>query len=61
MFIILQFVYTNFEKAGKRRLTNDALIAVSAGRMGITIITTNARDFAKLAEFRTFQWRAATL
>ena len=47
----------HFEQVGKGRLTNDALIAMSAGRMGITVITSNARDFAKLAEFRTFQWR----
>jgi len=38
-------------------LTNDALLAMSAGRLGITVITANARDFGKLAEFRRFQWR----
>jgi predicted nucleic acid-binding protein len=38
-------------------LTNDALIALSAARLGITVITANARDFAKLAEFRPFHWR----
>jgi predicted nucleic acid-binding protein len=44
--------------AGYRRgrLTNDALIAMSAGRLGITVITANARDFEKLAKFRPFQW-----
>lgn len=47
----------NYEQIGKGRLTNDALIAMSAGRLGITVITANARDFAKLAEFRPFQWR----
>jgi|SRR5208283_428510 len=46
-----------FEQIGKGRLTNDALIAMSAGRLGITVITANARDFAKLAEFRPFHWR----
>ncbi|MGB8495799.1 MAG: type II toxin-antitoxin system VapC family toxin [Candidatus Acidiferrum sp.] len=46
-----------FEQIGNGRLTNDALIAMSAGRLGITVITANARDFAKLAEFRPFQWR----
>jgi predicted nucleic acid-binding protein len=45
------------EQIGKGRLTNDALIAMSAGRLGITVITANARDFGKLAEFRPFQWR----
>jgi hypothetical protein len=25
--------------------------------LGITVITANARDFGKLAEFRRFQWR----
>jgi len=46
-----------YERIGQGRLTNDALIAMSAGRLGITVITTNARDFDKLAEFRPFQWR----
>lgn len=47
----------DYEQIGKGRLTNDALIAMSAGRLGITVITANARDFKKLAEFRSFQWR----
>lgn len=47
----------DYEQIGKGRLTNDALIAMSAGRLGITVITANARDFKKLAEFRPFQWR----
>jgi len=46
-----------FEQIGKGRLTNDALIAMSAGRLGITVVTANARDFGKLAEFRPFHWR----
>jgi len=49
-----------YEHIGKGRLTNDALIAVSAGRMGITVVTVNERDFRRLAEFRPFQWRTAT-
>jgi predicted nucleic acid-binding protein len=47
----------DYEQIGRGRLTNDALIAMSAGRLGITVITANARDFEKLAEFRPFQWR----
>jgi predicted nucleic acid-binding protein len=47
----------DYERIGRGRLTNDALIAMSAGRLGITVITANARDFEKLAEFRPFQWR----
>ena len=46
-----------YEQIGKGRLTNDALIATSAGRLGITVITANSRDFKKLAEFRPFHWR----
>lgn len=46
-----------YEQIGKGRLTNDALIGLSAGRLGITVITANARDFGRLAEVRTFQWR----
>jgi len=47
----------DYEQIGMGRLTNDALIAMSAGRLGITVITANARDFTKLAEFRPFPWR----
>ena len=46
-----------YEQVGRGRLTNDALLAMSASRLGITVITANARDFGKLAEFRRFQWR----
>ena len=45
-----------YEQVGKGRLTNDALIAASAGRQGITVITANQRDFSRLAEFRDFRF-----
>ena len=44
----------DYERIGQGRLTNDALIASSAGRL---VITANARDFGRLAEFRAFSWR----
>jgi len=46
-----------YEKIGKARLTNDALISTSAARNGIAVITTNPRDFALLAEFCPLQWQ----
>jgi predicted nucleic acid-binding protein len=46
-----------YEQIGKGRLTNDALMATSAGRVGITVITANPRDFGTLAKFRPFHWR----
>jgi predicted nucleic acid-binding protein len=51
----------HYEKIGQGRLTNDALIAMSAGRLGIRVITANERDFSRLAEFRAFQWQVAAL
>jgi predicted nucleic acid-binding protein len=51
----------DYEKIGRGRLTNDALIAMSAARMGIQVITTNEQDFRKLAEFRDFAWQFVTL
>jgi len=51
----------DYERVGRGRLTNDALIAMSACRLGITVLTANARDFGKLAEFRPFQWREVNL
>ena len=47
----------DYEQIGQGRLTNDTLIAMSAGRLGITVITTNERDFRRIAEFRGFQWQ----
>jgi predicted nucleic acid-binding protein len=47
----------HYERIDQGRLTNDALIAMSAGRLGITVITANERDFRRLAEFRPFQWQ----
>lgn len=47
----------DYETIGRARLTNDALIAISAGRGNIAVITTNGRDFRRLAEFCPFQWR----
>jgi predicted nucleic acid-binding protein len=46
----------SYEQIGQARLTNDALIAMSASRQGITIITANERDFARLAQFRPLRW-----
>ncbi len=49
-----------YEEIGKGRLTNDALIATSAARLGITVITANQRDFARLARFRPFRLEIRT-
>ena len=49
------------EKIGRGRLTNDALIAMSAARTGIRVVTANEKDFHKLAQFRAFDWQLVTL
>lgn len=46
-----------FEEIGRSRLTNDALIAVSAARKGFTVLSKNASDFARIDEFRPFNWQ----
>jgi len=46
----------DYEQIGQARLTNDALLAMSAARRGITIITANERDFGRLAQFHPFRW-----
>lgn len=50
-----------YEQIGQGRLTNDALIAMSAARLGIRVITANQRDFHRLAEFHHFAWQVETL
>ncbi len=46
-----------FEHIGKARLTNDTLIATSVARNGLTLLTKNEKDFARIAEFRELYWR----
>lgn len=45
-----------YETVRKAQMTNDALIAISAGRKGFTVITRNAEDFKAIADFRPFNW-----
>ena len=45
-----------YEEVGRGRMTNDALIAMSASRNGIVVLTINDGDYRKIAEFRPFQW-----
>jgi len=51
----------DYEQIGRGRLSNDALIAISAGRVGIRVLTANQKDFRRLAEFLPFQWQAIAL
>jgi len=46
-----------YEQIGRARLTNDALIAASASRTGTTVLTANARDFGRMAEFCPLTWQ----
>ena len=48
-----------YEEVGKARMTNDALIAMSATRQGITVLTINDDDYGKIAGFRPFEWEMA--
>jgi predicted nucleic acid-binding protein len=50
-----------YEKIGRARLTNDALIATSAARNGIQVITANVRDYELLARFCALQWQQRML
>jgi predicted nucleic acid-binding protein len=45
-----------YNKIGRARLTNDALIGTSAARRGIKVPSVNERDFALIAEFCPLQW-----
>lgn len=46
-----------FERIKLGRLTNDALLALSSARCGVTVVTANGRDFEQLSEFCTLDWR----
>ncbi len=45
-----------YEEVGRARMTNDALIAMSASRNGIVVRTMNDDDYRMIAEFRPFEW-----
>jgi predicted nucleic acid-binding protein len=45
-----------YEAVGRARMTNDALIAMSASRNGIVVQTLNDADYRMIAEFRPFEW-----
>jgi predicted nucleic acid-binding protein len=45
-----------YEKVGRARMTNDALIATSASRNGIVVLTINDVDYRMISEFRPFEW-----
>ncbi len=47
----------DYEQIGQARLTNDALLAMSAGRLGMTVITANERDFGRIAQIHPFPWQ----
>lgn len=47
-----------FDLVGRARMTNDALIAMSAASHGFAILTKNPDDYRRLAEFRQFDWEA---
>jgi predicted nucleic acid-binding protein len=50
-----------YEHIGRGRLTNDALIAIGATRQGLTLLTANRRDFARLAEFCPLRWEVVEM
>lgn len=45
-----------FDKVGKARLTNDAVLAMSVARTGMKLLTVNSKDFRLISEFREFDW-----
>ena len=50
-----------FERIGQGRLSNDALIATSAARLGIRVFTAKERDHRRLAAFSDCQWQVISL
>lgn len=48
-----------FDSVGRARMINDALIATSAARLGLTVLTKNSADYQRIAEYRDFNWEEA--
>ena len=49
-----------FDLVKRARMTNDCLIAMSARRKGLKVITHNAFYFEIISEFRPFDWEEIT-
>lgn len=49
-----------FDLVKRARMTNDCLIAMSARRNGLKVLTHNADDFEIISEFRPFDWEEIT-
>ena len=47
-----------YDLVGRARMTNDALIAMSAASQGLTVLTKNPQDYQLIAEFRPFHFEA---
>ncbi|MGH9946392.1 MAG: type II toxin-antitoxin system VapC family toxin [Pyrinomonadaceae bacterium] len=45
-----------FEMVKRSRMTNDCLIAMSARRLGLIVVTHNAKDFRIISELRPFEF-----
>ena len=43
-------------KAHLRQISNDVVIAVTAARAGVVVITENARDFSRIEKWSTVRW-----
>ena len=48
-----------FDLVGRARMINDALIAMSSARFGLTVLTKNSDDYKLISEFRNFHWEEA--
>ncbi len=59
--VLARLAKYDYEQIGQGRLTNDALIATSGGRLGIRVLTANERNYRRVAEFRAFQWQVITV
>jgi predicted nucleic acid-binding protein len=46
-----------YEQIGRKRLSNDALLAVVAVRRSLTLLTANGRDFGRLSQIMPLDWR----
>lgn len=47
-----------FDLVGRARMINDTLIATSAARFGVTVLTKNPGDYQRIAEYRQFDWES---
>ena len=58
--VLAQLGRQGIAAAHRRQITNDVIIAVTAARAGVVVVTENARDFGRIEQHTPVRWAPPT-